>query len=133
MNITQADWIARAVLRERVILESLNGRIINGNDMKWLSIEYIKQHSRIDFDCEDELLVLYGDAAEETVLNVLNRSYEDIMEEYGEVPSALIHASLLLVDLSYQQRSAVSVANLYTVPYSFDLMVKPYMRLATGC
>ena len=31
--------------------------------MKWLTIEYIKQHSRIDYDCEDELLELYGEAA----------------------------------------------------------------------
>ena len=39
--------------------------------MKWLKIDYIKQHSRIDYDCEDGLLELYGESAEETVLNVI--------------------------------------------------------------
>ena len=38
--------------------------------MKWLTLDWIKQHSRIDFDCEDDLLELYGEAAEEAVLNV---------------------------------------------------------------
>ena len=43
--------------------------------MKWLSIDYIKQHSRIDYDCEDGLLEMYGDSAEDTVLNVIARDY----------------------------------------------------------
>ena len=42
--------------------------------MKWLTLEWIKDHSRIDFDCEDELLELYGASAEDTVLNVIARS-----------------------------------------------------------
>lgn len=97
--------------------------------MRWLSIDLIKQHSRIDFDCEDELLALYADAAEETVLGVLWRSYEDIIEEYGDVPAPVVQASLMLVDHSYQQRSPASVQNLYSVPYTFETLLKPYMRL----
>jgi N-acetylglucosamine-6-phosphate deacetylase len=46
------------------------------------------------------------------------------------VPAPLVHASLLLVELSYTQRAPVTQTNLYTVPYAFDMMVKPYMRLA---
>jgi hypothetical protein len=42
----------------------------------------------------------------------------------------LVQASLMLVELSYMQRSAVSMQQLYAVPYTFDLLVKPYMRLA---
>lgn len=38
--------------------------------MKWLTIEMIKTHSRIDFECEDDLLMLYADSAEQTVLNI---------------------------------------------------------------
>lgn len=103
--------------------------------MKWLTIDYIKQHSRIDFDCEDALLQLYGEAAEETVLNVINRTYDDVVETFGtkdkKVPAALIQASLLLVDTSYTQRSPVSPQQLYVIPYSFDMLVKPYMKLTT--
>ena len=97
--------------------------------MKFLSLEFIKRHSRIDFDCEDELLEAYGDSAEETVLNLLNRTFEDIIEVYGQVPAPIKHASLMLVDQSYTHRSPVSPQNMYHVPYSFDLLIKPYMKL----
>lgn len=99
--------------------------------MKWLTIDYIKVHSRIDYDIEDELLTLYGEAAEESVLNLLNRSYDDLTEKYGEVPKPLYQAALMLVDVSYQYRSPVSVQSLSAVPYAFDLLIKPYMKLTT--
>lgn len=102
--------------------------------MKWLTLDYIKQHSRIDFDCEDALLELYGESAEETVLDITRRTYEEIVEKWGTkdkpVPAKIIHASLLLVELSYNNRSPVSQMNLYTVPYAFDMLIKPYMKLA---
>ena len=101
--------------------------------MKWLTIDYIKQHSRIDYDCEDALLELYGNAAEETVMNILGRDYDDIKANFGtekaDIPAAIIQASLILVDTSYTQRTAVSTQNLYAVPYGFDMLVKPYMKL----
>lgn len=97
--------------------------------MKWLKIEYIKQHSRIDFDCEDALLELYGKAAEEMVCNVCGRTYEEFVADYGDVPDAIRQASLMLVDNSYTQRSPVSMQNLYTVPYTFDFLVKPYIKM----
>lgn len=101
--------------------------------MKWLTVEYIKQHSRIDYDCEDALLQLYGVAAEETVMNIIDRDYDDIVENFGKegepIPAALIQASLILVDTSYMQRAAVSPQQLHAVPYAFDMLVKPYMKL----
>lgn len=102
--------------------------------MKWLNLELIKQQCRIeqDFTDEDEILQAYGESAEETLLNYLNRSYEDIMSVYGRIPAPLRHASLLLVDTSYQYRSPVSTQNMSLVPYTFDIMVKPYMRLANN-
>ena len=102
--------------------------------MKWLTLDYIKQHSRIDFDCEDALLELYGESAEETVLDITRRTYDEIAEKWGTknkpIPAKIIHASLLLVELSYTQRSPVTQQNLYTVPYAFDMLIKPYMKLA---
>ena len=41
--------------------------------MMWLTIPYIKAHSRIEFDCENELLEAYGNAAEKAILNLLQR------------------------------------------------------------
>ena len=97
--------------------------------MKWLTIEWIKAHSRIEYDCEDALLELYGEAAEETVLNITGRSYDDFVAEFGEVPKAVVQASLMLVDVSYSQRSPVGVQQMHAIPYTFDLLIKPYMKL----
>lgn len=103
--------------------------------MQYLKIEYIKQHSRLCCDCEDSLLELYGTAAEETCMNYLNRgktvteAVQSLTDEYGEIPAAIRQATLMLVDVSYTYRSPVSPTNLSVVPYSFDLLVKPYMIL----
>lgn len=101
----------------------------NKLSMKFINLEYIKEHSRIDFDCEDSLLELYGEAAEETILNICNRSLDDIMQVYGRVPSPLKQAAIMLVDVSYNHRSPVEPNSISNVPYSFDLLIKPYMRL----
>ena len=103
--------------------------------MKILTLNYIKQHSRIDYDCEDELLELYGNAAENVLAQHLGRGktvddmVESLTDEYGEVPAAVMQAGLMLVDVSYQYRSSVNNTSIYTVPYTFDLLVKPYMIL----
>ena len=100
--------------------------------MKWLTKEWIKKHSRIDFDCEDDLLELYGESSEDTVLNVIARRYTEVVEHYGEVPKPLFVAALMLVEVSYTQRAPITQQNIYTVPYTFDMMVKPYMKLASN-
>ena len=101
--------------------------------MKYITLEYIKSHSRIDELRENlretDLVTLYAESAEQTVLNYLNRSLEDLIDNYAEVPAPVMHATLMLVDLSYMQRSPISVQNLYTVPYTFDVLLKPYMIL----
>jgi hypothetical protein len=51
------------------------------------------------------------------------------VEVYGHIPAPLYHAALLLVDNSYQNRTPASPQQLYAVPYGFDLLVKPYMKL----
>jgi uncharacterized phage protein (predicted DNA packaging) len=124
------------VFERSVNLRRENAGIIEENisDMKWLTIPYIKKHSRIDYDCEDDLLELYGEAAEETVMNITGRDYDDIVANFGTeerpIPAAIIQASLILVDTSYMQRTAVSPQQMFAVPYAFDMLIKPYMRLA---
>jgi len=102
--------------------------------MKWLSLTLIKQQLRIeeDFTMEDDLLTKYGESAEDTILNLCRRTYDDFLSEYGKIPEDIVHASLLLVSLSYEQRSAVTQYQMYAVGYAFDMKVKPYMRLASS-
>jgi len=102
--------------------------------MKYLTIEKIQAQLRLTDDqveMERTLLELYGEAAEDMVLNTCNRTITDIFEQYGTVPKALVQAGLMLVAQSYQHREPASPQNLYTVPYAFDLLLKPYIKLTT--
>ena len=102
--------------------------------MKFLTLEQIKAQCRIeeDFTLEDTKLTLYGDSAEQVVFNYCRRQYEDFISEYGAIPQDVVHAALLLVTASYEHHAAVSMQNLSMVPYGFDMLVKPYMRLTDG-
>lgn len=97
--------------------------------MKFLTPKLIKEHLRIDGVIEDNLLELYGEAAEETLLNHVGATHEELTESTGEMPKALVQAALMLVDVSYQHRSPVSSQSISIVPYTFDILVKPYVRL----
>ena len=99
--------------------------------MKFLTLDYIKQQLRITWSEEDTILDEYGMAAEDTVLNLLNRDYQDLLYQYGEVPAPLVQAAMLLVGQSYQHREPSSAQNMSAVPYAFDLLIKPYMRLTS--
>ena len=102
--------------------------------MKYLTFEQIKAQLRLDdeqAELERTLLELYGEAAEDMVLNTCNRTLEDIIEQHGRIPMPIQHATLMLVDNAYKERSPISPQSMSTVPYTFDLMLKPYMRLTS--
>lgn len=101
--------------------------------MKWLTLQQIKYQARIepDYTDEDTLLEDIGESAEETVLEYCNRTYGDLIDQYGQVPKNVVHASLLLCTIGYEQRSGISMQNLSIVPYgNIDMLLKPYMKLA---
>ena len=105
--------------------------------MKFLTIDKIKQQLRLDCTCEAELLEDYGNSAEATLAGYIGfvdgnniPDVDKMLEAYGgNMPAPLVHAALLLVDTSYQFRSPVSAQNMSVVPYTFDLLVKPYVKL----
>ena len=76
------------------------------------------------------MLNLYGEAAEDTVLNYIGLSYDELLQKYsGKVPKPIVQAALMLVDTSYQYRSPITPGNVSLVPYTFDLLLKPYVKL----
>lgn len=95
----------------------------------WTKIDYVKRHSRIDFDCDDAELEGLIVSAETTLLNMLCRTYDELIDAYGDIPAPLRHATLVLVDNFYTHPSNAEPTQLYAVPYSFDLLIKPYMKL----
>ena len=96
--------------------------------MKWMEINYLKKHSRIDYDCEDELLDQYGTAAEDFLLTYIRRTYENLIDIYGEIPSQLFVAVQMLVENMYQNRSMISMTHMSYVDYTFDAIVADFMR-----
>jgi len=97
--------------------------------MKFITLDDIKEQCRIDGSCEAKVLNLYGNAAEATLLNYIGMTYDEIVKEYGDVPTPIKQAALMLVDTSYQYRSPISPNSISLVPYTFDLLVKPYVKL----
>ena len=100
--------------------------------MFWLTFDKIKAQLRLDdeqAEYEQDLLMAYGEAAEEAVLDLIRRSYLNVLLTFGGVPKKLEIVSQMLVDNLYKERAPSSTVNLSTVPYSFDLMLKPLMRL----
>lgn len=98
--------------------------------MQWLTLKLIKQQSRIENDYENDLLTLYGESAEEVVLNYIDLTYEEICEKNGgKFPSSLVLASLMLTDCSYKYRTFATPSHLENQG-AFDRLVKPYMTLA---
>ena len=100
--------------------------------MKFLTFDQIKAQLRLDdqqAELERTLLEMYGESAEDAVLTIIRRPLRNVKQVYGHVPKKLILVTLLLVDEWYQHRASAEPGTLSQVPYAFDLMLKPMMRL----
>lgn len=97
-----------------------------------VSLELFKQHVRADdFVDDDEYLQSLLDDAEVTVINSTNRTEDELIAEAGGVfPAPLKRAILMLGGHWYNQREAVSTAQMHEVPYSLQSLIKPYRKLA---
>ena len=96
--------------------------------MTIVTLKEIKDNSRIEGDAENDYLESLGEAAEVTVLNLIERTQEDIEAEFGKVPAPIRQAILMYADHLYNHRGIVNPTALYNVPYSIDAMIKPYIR-----
>ena len=100
--------------------------------MKFLDMELCRQHLRIEDEefCEQESLIRhYAESAEDLVLNWIERSYEDVVAEYGEFPSNLVQAALLVLAQNYEQRSSITMQQVYLLPVgNFDALCINYMK-----
>lgn len=100
--------------------------------MKFLTFKQIKDQLRLDDEQAEEeraLLELYGESAEDAVLSLVRRNMANLVETYGRVPKQIVQATLMLVAISYQHREPASQQNMYAVPYTFDMLIKSYIRL----
>ena len=98
-------------------------------DLKWLSIDAIHTHCRIDFNCEDAELEQMGIAAEQAILDLTRRTYENFIDTYGRIPDPIFNASLLLVQNLYNNRDAEEQRDSKEIAFGFQFLVKNYMCL----
>ena len=102
--------------------------------MKFLTFDEIKAQLRLDdeqAELERTIIERHACSAEDAVLNVCNRTVTELYSIYGEIPSGLVVAALLLTDDLYNHRGTVSPAAVYHLP-AFDINVKPYMKLTSN-
>ena len=100
--------------------------------LRWLTVEAIHTHCRIDFDCEDAELEQFGIAAEQAILDLTRRTYENFIDTYGRIPDPIFNATLLLVQSLYKNRDAEEQRDSKEIAFGFSFMVKNYMYLAGG-
>ena len=100
--------------------------------LKWLSLDAIHQHTRMDFNCEDAELEQFGMAAEQAILDLTRRTYENFIDTYGRIPDPIYNATLLLVQSLYKNRDAEEQRDSKEIAFGFSFMVKNYMYLAGG-
>ena len=101
----------------------------NETGLKWLNLEAIHQHCRIDFNCEDAELAQYGIAAEQAILDLTRRTYENFIDTYGRIPDPIFNATLLLVQSLYKNRDAEEQRDSKEIAFGFQFLVKNYMCL----
>ena len=104
----------------------------NETGLKWLSIDAIHAHCRIDFACEDAELEQIGIAAEQAILDLTRRTFDNFIDTYGRIPDPIYNATLLLVQSLYKNRDAEEQRDSKEIAFGFSFMVKNYMVLTGG-
>lgn len=104
--------------------------------MEIISISEIRKQIRIDdFEEEESILTLYGDAAESAVIQNTNRTVEELIAENmnrtgkNEFPSQLKVAILMTCATLYKNRESVTGITQTVVPYGYGYLVKPWIKL----
>ena len=104
----------------------------NETGLKWLSLDAIHAHCRIDFACEDAELEQMGIAAEQAILDLTRRTFDNFIDTYGRIPDPIYNATLLLVQSLYKNRDAEEQRDSKEIAFGFSFMVKNYMVLTGG-
>ena len=88
--------------------------------LKWLSLDAIHAHCRIDFNCEDAELEQMGITAEQAILDLTRRTYENFIDTYGRIPDPIFNTSLLLVQSLYKNRDAEEQRDSKEIAFGFS-------------
>ena len=98
--------------------------------LKFLTLDIIKEQANIDtgFHDDDDYLKLLGRAAERKLFGDICRTYEEVVEKWGEWPEDLTLAALLLTSHWYKYRENAENASISVVPYTYEVLYWPYRK-----
>jgi hypothetical protein len=87
--------------------------------------ETIKTHLNIDseYEADDAYLEYLEGVAKEIIEKHIDRTFDDIVAEEGEIPQPLLHAMLLMIGNMYANRESVSYSPTYSVPNSLSYIL----------
>lgn len=95
-----------------------------------LTLDELRTHLRVDYHDDDAYIAQLGETAISHIVNATHRSVEELVElNNGVFPNELRLAALQLVAHWYRVPEAVSSVNQVAVPYTLDLLIKPFVRL----
>lgn len=117
-----------------------------GEDLRIVTLEELKAQMRVEDNVEDVLIEAYGRAAENTIIRQTNRTVEELElmnyeQQNGPLasgstapgvewfPSPLKVAILMLAAQLYRNREVTSVGSMTAIPYTIDVLVKPWVKL----
>ncbi len=93
-----------------------------------IDLSIIKKHLNIDADYTDDDVYIQHleEVAEELVQKHIDRTFEDIIAEEGEIPKPLLHTILLFVGNMYDNRESVAYNQVVEVPNSLSYILSLY-------
>lgn len=93
-----------------------------------LDLATIKKHLNIDasYTDDDTYIEFLEGVAEEVVQKHIDRSFEEIIGEAGEIPQPLLHSILLIVGNMYANRESVAYTSAVEVPNSLSYILSMY-------
>lgn len=96
----------------------------------FLTLDTLKKHLNIDSDFteDDEYIIQLGNVAEAITEKHIDTSFEDIVNESGELPSPVLQAMLLMVGTLYANRESVGYSNVSKIPLAYEYLLSLYKR-----
>jgi uncharacterized phage protein (predicted DNA packaging) len=93
-----------------------------------IDLSIIKRHLNLDddFTADDAYIEYLANEAEEQVQKEIDRSFEEIIAEEGEIPKPLLHTILLIVANFYANREPNAYTQVVEVPNSLTRILSMY-------
>lgn len=94
----------------------------------YITVEEIKKHLNIDsyFTDDDEYLESLIEVAEKVVEAHIDCSFNDLLDDDGNLPVPIIQAMKLFVGNMYQSRESVAFAQANEIPNGYDYLLSLY-------